>query len=311
MLQTVILDGGMGTSLTDNGHSEIDQDPLWSAKLLLTKPEAIQKVHQDFLDSGTQLLGANTYQIPPDHEKAPQMVKTAFSITQKITSSTSTKIAASIGPYGAILHDGSEYNGNYVDVPENLPKIKNYFTEKLNLIEVENPDIYAFETVPALQEVKIIHNVMENKNSKYYVSVQATKELKMGHGECLSEFIENSLQNKLKNQNFTAFGLNCVHSDVPVKFVQKYLDHLKAHKGPILSIILYPNNNMIWCGKTHTWTKAEQNDLNWVDEVISTIKSSDIYKSGRLDENSGFNPFRQYRPKFGRLSINSFFNNLA
>merc|ERR1711988_1249841 len=173
MLQTVILDGGMGTSLTDNGHSEIDQDSLWSAKLLLTKPEAIQKVHQDFLDSGTQLLGANTYQIPPDHEKAPQMVKTAFSITKKITSSTSTKIAASIGPYGAILHDGSEYNGNYVDVPENLPKIKNYFTEKLKLIEVENPDIYAFETVPALQEVKIIHNVMENRDSKYYVSVQA------------------------------------------------------------------------------------------------------------------------------------------
>ena len=46
MCEIVILDGGMGTSLTDNGNTEVDDDPLWSATLLLSKPEEVQKVHE-------------------------------------------------------------------------------------------------------------------------------------------------------------------------------------------------------------------------------------------------------------------------
>jgi len=307
MIKVVILDGGMGTTLTSNGHAEIDQDPLWSAKLLLTKPSAIAKVHQDFLNAGTQIIGANTYQIPPEHESSEKMVKTAFEIIQDLDFFRSdSAVSASIGPYGAILHDGSEYSGKYVDVEENLSKIEKYFVDKVNLIEWFLPDILAFETVPALKEVEIIHEVMKNKSSEYYVSVQAKEDdngdLVMGHGESLTQFIDLTMKahHEIKNMessNCFALGLNCIHSkSIPTKFVKLYLKYLSENPNlkRILSIVLYPNNNMIWCGESHTWTKESENDLSWAMDVISVIKESDVYKSGRLSAKANGNDFKLY-----------------
>ena len=304
MVEVVILDGGMGTTLTENGHAEIDQDPLWSAKLLLTKPSAIAKVHQDFLNSGTRIIGANTYQIPPGHESSETMVKTAFEIIQSLDFLRSdSAVSASIGPYGAILHDGSEYSGNYVDIENNLVKIEKYFVDKVNLITAYQPDIYAFETVPSLKEVEIIHEVMKSRSLDYYVSVQAKEDEKgglvMGHGESLSQFIDCCMKFKNLNENKVsncfALGLNCIHSkSVPSKFIKQYLEYLSENPDlhKILSVVLYPNNNMIWCGETHTWTKETENDLSWATDVISVIKESDVYKSGRLSANG--NIFKLY-----------------
>jgi homocysteine S-methyltransferase len=209
-------------------------------------------------------------------------------------------VSASIGPYGAILHDGSEYSGNYVDDQENLSKIEKYFVDKVNLIKGFQPDIFAFETVPALKEIEIIHEVMKNKSFEYYVSVQAKEDdngdLVMGHGESLTQFIDVTLNAKnTENTNCFALGLNCIHSkSIPTKFVKLYLKYLSENPNleKIPSIVLYPNNNMIWCGETHTWTKESEKDLSWAMDVISVIKESDVYKSGRLSANG--NDFKLY-----------------
>merc|ERR1711972_661519 len=98
---------------------------------------------------------------------------------------------------------------------------------KVDLISKHNPEIFAFETVPALEEVSLIHEVMSNKSEKYYVSVQAKlveNSLKMGHGELIKDFINLCL--KTENSNLQAIGLNCCHSNEPLVFVKEYFEAL-------------------------------------------------------------------------------------
>jgi homocysteine S-methyltransferase len=52
----VILDGGMGTTLEDSGYSVSSK--LWSSDPELH--EAVQKVHEGFLDAGSDVIGTAT-----------------------------------------------------------------------------------------------------------------------------------------------------------------------------------------------------------------------------------------------------------
>ena len=57
-----IIDGGLATSLIKNGEKGIDDDPLWSARLLHTNPRSIYRAHKRFSDSGASILISASYQ---------------------------------------------------------------------------------------------------------------------------------------------------------------------------------------------------------------------------------------------------------
>ena len=57
-----VIDGGLATLLTRNGHNFINNDPLWSARLLQTDPESIFKAHKEFSDNGASILITASYQ---------------------------------------------------------------------------------------------------------------------------------------------------------------------------------------------------------------------------------------------------------
>ncbi|KAM3933569.1 uncharacterized protein RB166_001327 isoform 3-T3 [Leptodactylus fuscus] len=128
--KVTVLSGGLSTELEAAGLL-IQGDPLWSARLLHTNPEAIKTVHTNFLKSGANVLSTATYQasiegfnqhLGLNFDDATNLftvaVQQAKESAERFTSQSLEKrkitIAGSIGPYGAFLHDGSEYTGNYV-----------------------------------------------------------------------------------------------------------------------------------------------------------------------------------------------------
>ena len=61
--EVVILDGGMGAELEKFGAS-IDKD-LWSGRCSIDNPEIVREVHQNFVNSGADVITTNTYASTP------------------------------------------------------------------------------------------------------------------------------------------------------------------------------------------------------------------------------------------------------
>ncbi len=77
-------------------------------------------------------------------------------------------IAGSVGPYGAYLCDGSEYNGNYIDTVKETDLIEMHLPRLRALVEA-GVDLIAIETVPALVEAKVVLELLK----QYFPSTKA------------------------------------------------------------------------------------------------------------------------------------------
>src|SRR5215831_1540534 len=57
--EILIMDGGMGTEILHRGVSTTL--PLWSAEALLTHPETVQHIHEDYIIAGAQIIITDTF----------------------------------------------------------------------------------------------------------------------------------------------------------------------------------------------------------------------------------------------------------
>lgn len=188
--KAIIIDGALGTQIQKNGHNV--NDSLWSAKFLDENPDLIKEVHLQYLEAGADILISSSYQASIEgflkkgfsEEKAIELLKLSIFIAKETrddffkTSNQKNRIkpliAASIGPYGAYLADGSEYSGNY---NINNDELKKFHKRRLEILTSTNPDLYAFETIPSLNEANILCDLIEEfklKNS--WISFSAMDE---------------------------------------------------------------------------------------------------------------------------------------
>ena len=172
----VILDGGLATTLEDLGY-DLDDD-LWSARVLLEDPEAIDRVHRDFLAAGADCITAATYQaslpglsrrgLDPEQARAQlhAAVDLAVNARDEFWSHPENRadrrkplVAASVGPYGAYLADGSEYVGNYGVTAEELA---DFHRERWNILASSRADLLACETLPNLREAAVLLELLDD-----------------------------------------------------------------------------------------------------------------------------------------------------
>src|SRR5579859_2500827 len=117
-----VLDGGMASELESRG-SRID-GPLWSAHVLEDAPEKIVNVHHAYIEAGAQCIETASYQVSRmgyaeiglPAVRADAALLRSVKLAREAASAFPDRqilIAASIGPYGAALHNGAEYHGNY------------------------------------------------------------------------------------------------------------------------------------------------------------------------------------------------------
>lgn len=111
----VVLDGGFATELERMGHdlSAGATGGEWSAAIVRTAPDDVQRVHERFLEAGADILTCATYQAST--ETIPAAVKLLGQAIDRMGIDTSAVLrAASLGPLAASLGGGQEYRG-YAD----------------------------------------------------------------------------------------------------------------------------------------------------------------------------------------------------
>jgi homocysteine S-methyltransferase len=202
----VLLDGGLATALESMGHDL--HDPLWSAKLLLEDPAAIEAAHRAFATAGAEVLTTASYQasLPGlrarglTDAEAVALIEGATTLARR--AAPNAWVAASAGPYGAYLADGSEYRGHY---GVSRQQLVDFHTARLPAFH--SADIVAFETVPCRLEAEAIAEACASlpEGLGAWVSFSAADD---AHA-CSTEPIEACVEAVLASPRVVAVGVNC------------------------------------------------------------------------------------------------------
>jgi homocysteine S-methyltransferase len=155
----VVLDGGLSTELEAQGHDV--SSALWSARLLRDDPDAIVAAHAAFAAAGAQVATTASYQATFDGFAAAGMdrAETARLISSSVAlarrGAPDGWVAGSVGPYGAMLADGSEYTGAYVDAV-GVRELREFHRPRMELLAEAGADVLGCETVPAAAEAEAL-----------------------------------------------------------------------------------------------------------------------------------------------------------
>lgn len=251
-----ILDGGMATELERRGCDI--SGPLWSAHVLADNPSAIEDVHLSYLEAGADCILTASYQVsamgytelgqPPEAATAAlrQSVDLAVAARERYRKSSSRPvwIGASLGPYGAALHNGSEYHGNY---DAGFADLVRFHAERLAAIETTAADFVALESVPSPQEAEAIVKALHQHPAVHgWISFTCKDEQQVSHGEKLArcaEFLD-------KQKQVIAVGINCTQP----RLIRPLISELKrTTRKPI---VVYPNSGEGWDPDHRCWTGA-------------------------------------------------------
>lgn len=165
----LVLDGALATELERAGFA-ID-DPLWSALALMDAPERIAAVHRSYLEAGADVITTASYQatVPGFQRKgctaaeARRLLRCSVRLAKDARDAYEEEtgrhalVAASVGPYGAYLADGSEYRGRY---SLSRAALAAFHRERLALLWDEGPDLVACETIPCLKEAEALADAL-------------------------------------------------------------------------------------------------------------------------------------------------------
>src|SRR5215218_10553091 len=155
----VVLDGGLSTELEARGHDV--SSALWSARLLRDGPAAIVAAHAAFAAAGAQVATTASYQATVegfaaagvDAAEARRLIASSVALARE--GQGEGWVAGSVGPYGAMLADGSEYTGAYVaDV--DVAQLRAFHRPRMELLAEAGADVLACETVPAAAEAEAL-----------------------------------------------------------------------------------------------------------------------------------------------------------
>ncbi len=248
------LDGGMATELEKLGCDL--SGPLWSAHVLREQPKMVAAVHAGYLAAGADCILTASYQVSAEAyaeiglspEDAAASLRESVRIADDVRAgfcqppSRLILIAASLGPYGAALHDGAEYHGNY---NISFDQLVSFHARRLAVLAETDADLIAFETIPSLEEAQAIVAALEQyPEIAAWVSFTCRDKTHTAHGELISDcgsFLDSVPQ-------VVAVGVNCT---APA-FVTTLIQFLKATTTK--PIVVYPNSGEGWDAQARSWT---------------------------------------------------------
>ncbi|MGB5323025.1 MAG: homocysteine S-methyltransferase, partial [Lutimonas sp.] len=251
----LILDGGLSNVLEGFGCDLNHR--LWSARLLIDEPELILRAHLTYLEAGANLISSAGYQAslegfiktglsPLEAERlilrSVELAEEARDIYLR-NNNTEKKIyiAASMGPYGAILADGSEYRGHYAISEKAL---KDFHAKRIELLATSNADFFGFETIPSMPEVKVLSELLSRFTKPSWISFSCKDELHLNDGNKISE----AAKLLVNNTSVFAIGVNCTSP----KYISGIIEVLKQ-SVPEKKIIVYPNSGEVYHVQSKSW----------------------------------------------------------
>jgi len=200
----VVLDGGLATELERDGFDLAH--PLWSARLLQEAPQAIVAVHRAYLEAGADVIGTASYQATIEGfrreglspTEAAELLRRSVTLAQQArdefwsaaggdrTERLRPLVAASIGPYGAFLADGSEYTGVY---DRDEAGLADFHRERLGLLREAGADLLACETIPSGAEARGLARLLADQPAPAWVSFSCRDEASLWDGTPFAEAV--------------------------------------------------------------------------------------------------------------------------
>ena len=252
----LILDGGLGSELEARGHDL--SSPLWSAGLVLDNPQAIVDVHRAYLDAGAHCLISASYQASlPGLEAAGQhgrAIEAVFTgavdlacrardefLQDRPDCAYRPLVAASVGPYGAYLADGSEYRGHYA-VSDRV--LHDFHHQRLAWLDRAGADLLACETLPDLQEAKVLARLLETCSTPAWVSFCCRDSEHLHDGSRLRDAV--ALFTGLPG--LAAVGVNCCDPALVTGLIATLREAAEAYP-----IVVYPNSGSQYDAGRNCW----------------------------------------------------------
>ena len=244
----LIIDGGLATQLEAQGCDI--SNSLWSASLLLEQPQEIVTASRAFLDAGAECIATASYQasyegfarIGVPAEKARELMLLSVELAIEARGDFGALIAASIGPYGAMLHDGSEYRGDYDAAMETL---REFHAGRLSLFDKSEADILACETVPSIGEARVLAELLAECATPAWVSFSCRDAEHISDGTR----VEEAAAVFRRHPTVLAVGLNCTPPQFATTLVRRFRAAL-----PEKAVIAYPNSGETWDADCGTWS---------------------------------------------------------
>ena len=253
----IVLDGAFATELEARGFSV--NDALWSAKALFERPDLVRDVHLDYLRAGADIITSASYQATVEGfmrrgfsaEEADALIQKSVQLAQEArdlylaargTDGNKPLVAASVGPYGAYLADGSEYRGDY-GVDEGA--LTAFHAGRLAVLASAQPDLLACETLPCLMEARAIVRALREREIRIpaWFSFSCRDGAHISDGTPIAECVR-CLDTV---PEAAAIGLNCTapqHAEALIGAIRKETDK---------PIVVYPNSGETYDAADKSW----------------------------------------------------------
>jgi homocysteine S-methyltransferase len=244
----LIIDGGLATQLEAQG-CDIG-NALWSASLLLDQPEEIVAASRAFIEAGAECIATASYQASREGfaqrgisaEKADELMRLSVELAVKARGDSEALVAASIGPYGAVLHDGSEYRGDYGISAEALHE---FHADRLRLFDESEADVLACETIPSILEAEVLAELLASCETPAWVSFSCPDAEHISDGT----LVEDAAVIFKDHSTVLAVGLNCTPPQYVTQLINRFRDVLTGKP-----IIVYPNSGETWDAEKGEWS---------------------------------------------------------
>ncbi len=267
----VILDGGLATALEERGHN-LD-DALWSARLLIEEPEAIRRVHLDFLEAGADCITSSSYQatvqgfsdrgLSKNEGRDLLRLSTDLALDARDTfwSHSANRrgrlrplVAASIGPFGAFLADGSEYTGAY---EINDAALYEFHQERWRVLAESPADLLGCETLPSLREARVLLQLLKETPGRWaWLSFTCRDGLHLSDGTPFADAVRACSQ----KPGVAAVGVNCTAP----RFISSLIEQTRSITD--LPFIVYPNSGEVYDPTAKGWRPGGSTGT-WVDDA--------------------------------------------
>jgi len=239
----IVLDGGLSNALEDRGHDL--SDALWSARLLKDAPAEIAAVHRAYFEAGAMVATTASYQASVDGfaqagvpvAEAEALIASSVHIAREVRDEFGggRLVAASVGPYGAVLADGSEYRGRY---GVSAAALRDFHGPRLELLIGAGPDLLAVETIPDVDEAEVLVELLRELDFPAWLSFSAA-DGRTRAGQPLADAFALAAIDQV-----VAVGINCCAPE----------EVAAAIALAVQPAVVYPNSGETWDAEARNWT---------------------------------------------------------
>ena len=265
----VVLDGGMSNQLESAGHDLSDE--LWSARLLAERPEAITAAHLAYFEAGADVAITSSYQATFEgfagrgigRERAAELLAASVELAREAARQAQAKgvtrrlwVAASVGPYGAMLADGSEYRGRY---GLSVAELEAFHRPRLEVLAGARPDVLALETVPDADEARALLRAVRGLGVPAWLSYTVE-----GDRTRAGQPLEEAFAPAADVEEIIAVGVNCCAPGDVDGAVEV------ARRVTGKPVVVYPNSGEAWDAEARAWKGRS----SFTPEEVSAWRSS-------------------------------------